>query len=189
MGSEMCIRDRVATEQNRNEDGSFATRPAAREITVHDLLTHMSGIGYVFSSATDLDKAYLEANLLLTEGTLEDRINIIAGLPLYNDPGKVWSYSFSTDVLGRVIEAASGMSLEAYLKENIFDPLGMDRTEFFLDESDFEGLATVVEFNEAGEMTRAAGNALSTGVNDEAFGIMSGGAGLVSSVDLSLIHI
>ena len=102
---------KVATDQNRNEDGEFATRPAAREITVHDLLTHMSGIGYVFSGATDLDKAYLEANILLTEGTLEDRINIIAGLPLYNDPGKVWIYSFSTDVLGRVVAEASGKSL------------------------------------------------------------------------------
>ena len=59
----------------------------------------------------------------------------------------------------------------------------MTRTEFFLDESDFEGLATVVEFNEAGEIVRSAAAALSSAVNDEAFGVASGGAGLVSNVD------
>ncbi len=173
----------VVTNQDRNEDGEFETRPAAREITIHDLLTHQSGIGYVFAGASDLDKAYLDANLLIKEGTLEERINVIAALPLYNDPGTVWSYSYSTDILGRVIEAASGLSLEAYMAENIFEPLGMDRTEFFIDESDFDGLAVVVEFNDAGEMYRSDASGLSSPVNEQAFGVASGGAGLVSDIN------
>ncbi|PQA86719.1 serine hydrolase domain-containing protein [Hyphococcus luteus] len=173
----------VVTDQNRNEDGEFDTRPASREITIHDLLTHQAGVGYVFANTSDLDKAYLDANLLVTEGTLEERIDRIAALPLYNDPGTVWSYSFSVDILGRVIEAASGMGLEAYLKENIFDPLGMNATEFFIDESDFEGVAVVAEFNEAGEMYRSDAAGLSSPVNDQAFGVASGGAGLVSNID------
>ncbi|MAW79417.1 MAG: hypothetical protein CMI63_04215 [Parvularcula sp.] len=173
----------VAVSKTRQEDGSFETRPAKRSITIHDLLTHTAGIGYVFSMQSDLDKAYLEANLLLTEGDLSDRIDRIAELPLLTEPGEVWSYSYSIDVLGRIIEVASGMELEAYLTENLFEPLGMDDTEFFLSEEDFDGLAVVVEFNEEGEMIRSEGNALSSNVNDEAFGIASGGAGLVSTVD------
>ncbi len=173
----------VAVSKTRREDGSFETRPATRSITVHDLLTHMAGIGYVFSMESDLDKAYLEANLLLTEGDLATRIDRIAALPLLTDPGEVWNYSYSIDILGRIIEVASGMELEAYLKENLFEPLRMDDTEFFLTEEDFAGLAVVIEFNEQGEMVRSAGNALSSDVNEEAFGIASGGAGLVSNVD------
>lgn len=174
---------KVATNPNRNANGEYETRPASREITIHDLLTHMAGVGYVFSNESDLDRAYLGVNLLVTEGTLEDRINRIAALPLYTDPGTVWSYSYATDILGRVIEAASGMGLEDYMKQNIFDPLGMTRTEFFIDESDFDGLAVVVEFNEKGEMVRSGASMLSSPVNDTAFGIASGGAGLVSSID------
>ena len=174
---------KVATNPNRNANGEYETRPASREITIHDLLTHMAGLGYVFVGESDLDKAYLDVNLLVTEGTLEDRVNRIAALPLYADPGTVWNYSYATDILGRVIEAASGMGLEDYMKQNIFDPLGMTRTEFFIDESDFDRLAVVVEFNEQGDMVRSGAAMLSSPVNDTAFGIASGGAGLVSTVD------
>ncbi|WP_428409259.1 serine hydrolase domain-containing protein [Hyphococcus sp.] len=173
----------VAVSKNRQKDGSFETRPAKRSITIHDLLTHTAGIGYVFSMESDLDKAYLEANLLLTEGDLGERIDQIAALPLLTEPGEKWEYSYSIDVLGRIIEVVSGMELEAYLQENVFAPLRMTETEFFLNEEDFDGLAVVVEFNEQGEMIRSVGNALSSNVNDEAFGIASGGAGLVSNVD------
>ncbi len=173
----------VAVSKTRNADGSFETRPAKRSITIHDLLTHTAGIGYVFSTASDLDKAYFDANLLVTEGDLKARIDQIAALPLLTEPGEIWNYSYSIDILGYIIEAASGVSLETYLMENIFTPLGMTGTEFFIDESDFEGAAIVVEFNEAGEMVRSGGSALSSPVNDEAFGIASGGAGLVSNVD------
>lgn len=173
---------RVATSYNKNDAGEYETRPAARRMTVHDLLTHMAGIGYVFSEASDLEKAYIDANLFMTKGTLCERIDQIAALPLLDDPGVKWNYSFSIDVLGCIIEVATGMSLEDYLTENMFKPLGMNDTEFFMDEEDLTGLAIVVEFNENGEMIRSAGEYLAPPVNDAPFGVMSGGAGLLSTV-------
>ena len=173
---------RVATSYDKNDAGEYDTRPAARAITIHDLLTHMAGIGYVFSAASDLERDYIAANLFMTEGTLCERIDQIAALPLLDDPGVKWNYSFSIDVLGCIIEAATGMSVEAYLTENMFKPLGMNSTEFFMDKEDLNGLAIVVEFNEQGEMIRSGAEALGTRVNDMPFGVMSGGAGLLSTV-------
>ncbi len=172
---------RVATSLDLDDNGAYETRPAARAVTIHDLLTHMAGIGYVFSGATDLDRAYLEANLLSAKGDLEARVNMIAALPLYEDPGTRFRYSYATDVAGRIIEVASGMTLEAYLKENLFEPLEMRDTEFFMDETDFDRLAIVNEFNEAGAMIRSGETPLGGGLNDQAFGVMSAGAGLISS--------
>lgn len=173
---------RVATSYDKNDAGEYDTRPAARPITIHDLLTHMAGIGYVFSAASDLEKDYIAANLFMTEGTLCERIDQIAALPLLDDPGVKWNYSFSIDVLGCVIEAATGMSVEDYLTENMFKPLGMNSTEFFMDEEDLEGLAIVVEFTDQGEMIRSSGEYLAPPINDAPFGVMSGGAGLLSTV-------
>ncbi len=172
----------VATSHARNGAGAFDTRAPSRPVTVHDLLTHMSGFGYVFDGESDLGRAYIEADLYGRAGTLAERIDRLATLPLYEDPGEKWRYSFSTDVAGRLIEVVSGLSLEAYLKANFFDPLGMTDTEFFVDETDFERLAVVNAFDETGGMVRLEAGALSAAsVNDEAFGIMSGGAGLVST--------
>ena len=172
----------VAVSHNRNDDGEFETRPAARAITVHDLLTHMAGIGYAFSQASDLDRAYFEENLFITEGTLCERIDRIAALPLLDDPGTKWNYSYSIDVLGCLIEVATGTTLDAHLKENIFQPLGMENTEFFMNEEDIASLSVVIEFDENGEMIRSGGTALAKGVNDAPFGVMSGGAGMLSDV-------
>lgn len=172
----------VAISHDRNAEGEFDTRAPARPITVHHLLTHMAGIGYVFDSQTDLGEAYLDADLYGQEGTLAERMEILASLPLYEDPGVKWRYSFSTDMAGYLIEVVSGMSLEAYLRANLFDPLGMNDTEFFVDQSDFDRLAIVNEFNEEGEMIRSGDETLSgASVNDEPFAVMSGGAGLIST--------
>ncbi len=165
----------VAVSHSANEEGEFETRPPSRAITIHDLLTHMSGLGYVFDSETDLGKAYLAADLYGKGESLAERIEKLTTLPLYEDPGTKWRYSFSTDVVGRIIEIASGMNLEQYLKTNMFTPLGMNDTEFFLDETDFERLAAVNAFDENGRMVRAEG------VGDEGFGVMSGGGGLIST--------
>ena len=172
----------VAVSYDRKGDGTFDTRPAARAPTIHDLLTHMAGIGYVFSQASDLEQAYTDANLFTIEGTLCERIEQIAALPLLDDPGMKWNYSYSIDVLGCIIEVASGLSLEEYLSENLFKPLSMNDTEFFMDQEDIKGLATVIEFNENGDMVRSEGTDLAKGINDAPFGVMSGGAGLLSNV-------
>ena len=172
---------RVALSQEPDERGVIPTRPASRPITIHDLLTHTAGIGYVFDRQSALDRLYVDANLFTTGGTLVERIDRIARLPLYNDPGKEWRYSYALDVAGYLIEAATGEPLEAYLEKNLFAPLRMNDTEFFFDRSDFDRVAAVYEFAKDGTLSRAGANGVSGNLNEQGFGVVSGGAGLVSS--------
>ncbi|MEK7265567.1 MAG: serine hydrolase domain-containing protein [Pseudomonadota bacterium] len=173
---------RVALSEEPDESGAIPTRAVSRPITIHDLLTHTAGIGYVFDEDSTLDRRYAEANLFNTTGTLSERIELIAKLPLYNDPGKEWRYSYSLDVAGLVIEAATGEPLEAYLEKNLLAPLGMRDTEFFFDNSDFERIAAIYEFTGDHSMQRAGSSWISPDLNEQGFGVISGGAGLVSSV-------
>jgi len=109
--------------------------PAARPITVQDLMRHTSGLIYGFLPGTPVAKMYLEANLFRPDVTNADFADNIAKLPLAVQPGSSWNYSYSTDVLGRVIEVASGKSLYQFEKENILDPLGMSDTAFYVAET------------------------------------------------------
>jgi CubicO group peptidase (beta-lactamase class C family) len=104
--------------------------PAARPITVQDLMRHTSGLTYEFMTGTAVSKMYHDANLFGDEGTNASFADNIAKMPLVAQPGSGWNYSHSTDVLGRVIEVASGKSLYQFEKENILDPLGMSDTGF-----------------------------------------------------------
>ncbi len=119
------------------------TRPAAREITVRDLLSHESGLIYgVFAEPNDpLGKLYMAAGDARFDFTALDLSKSLAGLPLKADPGTAWNYSRSTDVLGAVLEVASGKPLDALLNEKIFTPLGMDDTHFYLEADEHNRLA------------------------------------------------
>ncbi|CAG9167959.1 hypothetical protein LMG23992_00969 [Cupriavidus laharis] len=115
---------------------SFQTRPAARPMLVVDLLRHTSGLTYGFQQNTNVDAAYRKLKLgeLATEGTLDEMIEKLATLPLEFSPGEAWNYSVSTDVLGYLVGKVSGMPFETFLKERIFDPLGMVDTAFHVPE-------------------------------------------------------
>lgn len=117
------------------ETGDMVTRPAAREITIHDLLTHTSGIQYGFNGRP-FSEIYARAGVpdLGTEQpmTIAQTMAALGRLPLAHDPGERFSYGLNTDVLGRVVEVASGMPLDEYFRVHIFDPLGMDDTGFYL---------------------------------------------------------
>jgi CubicO group peptidase (beta-lactamase class C family) len=104
--------------------------PAARPITVQDLLRHTSGLVYGFLAGTPVTKMYRDANLFSGGTTNATFADTVAKLPLAAQPGSSWNYSHSTDVLGRVVEVASGKSLYQFEKENILDPLGMSDTAF-----------------------------------------------------------
>jgi CubicO group peptidase (beta-lactamase class C family) len=128
---------KVATQ--RPGAASVDLVPAARPITVQDLMRHTSGLTYGNMPGTPVAKMYQEANLsgshLIAgrstwEVTNADFAEAIAKLPLAVQPGSSWNYSHSTDVLGRVVEVASGKSLYQFEKENILDPLGMSDTGF-----------------------------------------------------------
>jgi len=118
---------------------TLESRPAAREITIRNLLTHTAGLGYNIITKGPLLEEYnklginpaevnaqLEGQMRATRpATLEAFANKVAGLPLIADPGTKWSYSIGLDVMGRVIEVASGMSFDGFVQKRIFDPLRM----------------------------------------------------------------
>jgi CubicO group peptidase (beta-lactamase class C family) len=112
-------------------DGSFATVPAKRLITVQDLLRHTSGLTYgVFNPKSRVQKMYNEAEIFSQKWVLEDFSKALAKIPLQFEPGTTWEYGHSTDVLGRVVEVASGQKLDVFLQERIFKPLKMTDTGF-----------------------------------------------------------
>lgn len=109
------------------------TEPARRSITVRDLLSHQSGLSYgIFDPGTPIFKAYNERVVLNPTTPLSDMIDKLEGLPLVFHPGEGWEYSVATDVLGRLVEVASGQGFDAFIKARIFDPLGMVDTGFFV---------------------------------------------------------
>ena len=121
-----------------NSDGIalLQTKKARKQITIQDLMRHTSGLTYgPFGKKTLVKEKYLAANLSSLDWTLEDYVNTLAGLPLAYEPGSTWDYGRSTDVLGRVIEVISGMTLDRYLSKTIFTPLGMRDTSFGVPES------------------------------------------------------
>jgi CubicO group peptidase (beta-lactamase class C family) len=106
--------------------------PARRPITIQDLLRHTSGITYGFFGNTMVKKAYVEAGVLKGDYTNAEFADRIAKLPLAYQPGTTWDYSHSTDILGRIIEVVSGMSLYQFEKQRFLDPLGMNDTSFYV---------------------------------------------------------
>ncbi len=113
---------------------SFQTRAPARPMLVVDLLRHTSGLTYGFQQNTNVDAAYRRVKVgdLGVEGTLDEMIEKLATLPLEFSPGDAWNYSVSTDVLGYIVGKVSGVPFEVFLKERIFDPLGMVDTAFYV---------------------------------------------------------
>ncbi len=110
--------------------------PARSSITIRQLLTHSAGLSYgIFDPGTVIFKAYNEAGVMNPGTPLSAMIDALEPLPLVYHPGASWEYSIATDVLGRVVEIASGQRFDAFLKQRIFDPLGMKDTGFVVPES------------------------------------------------------
>jgi CubicO group peptidase (beta-lactamase class C family) len=107
-------------------------RPASREITIRDLLTHTSGLGYDNTEKIGglYTKAGIESGVCRSSVSLDKNIRRLAGIPLLFDPGEQFNYGMSTDVLGLVVERASGMKLDEFIEKRICEPLGMDDTFF-----------------------------------------------------------
>jgi CubicO group peptidase (beta-lactamase class C family) len=112
----------------------FLTKPPSRPMLIVDLLRHTSGLTYGFQQRSNVDAAYRELKIGEVEksGTMQSMIDDLARMPLEFSPGEAWNYSLSTDVIGYLIEKISGKPFEQFLKERIFDPLGMNDTDFFV---------------------------------------------------------
>jgi CubicO group peptidase (beta-lactamase class C family) len=136
------------------EQGTDKPVPARRQITIRDLLTHRSGITYGFISGGAVGSSYrkngITDGLTTTTMTTAEAIDKLAAEPLVAQPGSAYNYSLSTDVLGRVVEVASGMKFEDFLRERIFKPLKMTDTDFTIPESKWSRAATVYSPDGAG---------------------------------------
>jgi len=120
--------------EKKAEDGTKTLElvPPNRPPTVLDLMRHTSGITYGFYGDSLVRKTYAAANLYEGDFDLAEFAERIAKLPLHNQPGSLWQYGHSTDVLGRIMEIVSGKSLLAVEREKLLDPLGMKDTGFFI---------------------------------------------------------
>jgi len=106
--------------------------PLKRPLAIKDLMTQTSGITYGFYGDSMVRKAYANAKIYDGDFTNAEFAERIAKLPLAEQPGTLWDYGHSTDILGRVIEVVSGKSLLQYEKESLLDPLGMPDTTFYV---------------------------------------------------------
>ncbi len=121
----------------RYSDTSFTSVPAAREITIRHLLTHTSGIGYGAIDGDERFRLLFQKEGIIDAFTTEkvvisDNVKKLARLPLHHQPGEKFTYGEGLDVLGYFIEIMSGMTFDRFLRERLFDPLGMDDTWFYL---------------------------------------------------------
>ncbi len=157
------------------------TVPAAEPVLVWHLLTHTAGLTYGFHRVHPVDALYRAAGF--EWGTppgadLAGACELWAGLPLLFQPGTEWNYSVATDVLGRVVEVASGQRLDEFFGDRILRPLGMTDTAFWADEAAQRGLAALYTRGPEGRAIRL--DALGKGALREPL-MLSGGGGLVST--------
>ena len=124
-------------DQFNEKDTSWTAVAAKREITIKDLLTHTSGIGYAQIGSKQANAMYSKYGITCGIGVksgflLGDVIKKLGKLPLFHQPGEKFTYGLNTDVLGYVVEVASGKTFEAFLNERLFKPLGMIDTYFYV---------------------------------------------------------
>jgi CubicO group peptidase (beta-lactamase class C family) len=165
--------------------GGSAAKPgtvaATEPVRVWHLLTHTAGLTYGWHHAHAVDEMYRAKGFEFGAPRgmdLAAACDVWAGLPLLFQPGTEWNYSVATDVLGRVVEVASGQSLDAFFTEHIFGPLGMQDTAFSVAPDDHDRLAALYVSSPDGGLARnsAMGDAATRTPT-----FLSGGGGLVST--------
>jgi len=172
-------------------DTTYTTMPAKKEITIRELLTHTSGLGYAQIGSKEANAIYakhdLTAGLGVQDDKLLDAMNRLAKLPLMHQPGEKWTYGLNTDLLGCLAEVISGMSLDEFFKKRIFEPLGMKDTYFLVPKEKATRLVNLYREDSTGKLVKATGNMLNGKTITpnyplEASTYYSGGAGLSSTI-------
>jgi CubicO group peptidase (beta-lactamase class C family) len=184
---------RVLADSENSSNQDPATVPAENPVTIRDLLTHTSGLVYHWNNR--LGPIYNENGI--THGLISDRDSLaedipkLAKLPLLHEPGEQWTYGLSIDVLGYLIEVVSGMPLDEFFNTRIFEPLGMDNTQFHVSPEQESQLATAYTVGDDDKLKRIGTDPLTgNGANRYAayyplnknHRFLSGGGGLTSTV-------
>ncbi|MDH3303514.1 MAG: beta-lactamase family protein, partial [Acidimicrobiia bacterium] len=171
---------------------NHTTRFPEREVTIHDLLTHTSGLTYSWTADHPVEKLYRKHGI---DGDLplETYVEALAQVPLLFSPGTRWSYSVATDVIGRLIEIISGRTFDRFLQERFFEPLGMVDTGFQVPDETADRFAACYALPSASPIPlRTGSDGDHMAVVDDAGptsrfragrSFLSGGGGLVSTLD------
>lgn len=169
-----------------DKDTTYTTIPAKRQVTIRDLLTHTSGIGYAQIGSKEANSIYaknkITAGLDVYEGTLADAMTRLGTLPLMHQPGQQWTYGLNVDLLGRLVEIWSGMTLEEFFNERIFKPLDMKDTYFNVPEEKANRLVNFFMEDSTGlkKFEKALGGDMNFPIRKKTY--FSGGGGLSSTI-------
>jgi len=163
----------------------YYTVPAERPITIRDLFRHTTGLDYMGPKDENGETAYrklgIEGGAPQVSFDLAEAVKRLATAPLNDQPGTMWRYGYSIDVLGRLVEVVSGKPLDQFFEERIFRPLGMNDSAFFVPEEKWNRLAVLYRPKQGGGIER------STGVAQDSYkkkpSLFLGGAGSVSTLD------
>ncbi len=163
------------------EGENIVTVPAKRQIQVRNLLMHTSGLSYGSTRGSAVEKLQYERKISTQFfSSLPEFCDAAAKLPLLFEPGSKWNYSISTDILGRVVEVASGQPLAEFLHERIFVPLAMSETAFFVAPENAHRLVTSYRATDKG-LENFGPESVSRFLKAPA--VASGGGGLTSTAD------
>ena len=159
--------------------------PARREITIRDLFIHTAGLSYGFDPNSYLDSLYRDKLQGIlekrSEMTLQEVVEEVAKLPLALHPGTAFRYSFSIDVLGYLIQVLSGKPFDTFLKDRLFEPVGMNDTGFWVPPEKLSRFTATISRNDQGEAFTFDDPATSPYTRPAKF--LSGGGGLVSTAE------
>jgi len=171
---------KVAVEKTDPATGksSYSTVPAARDITILDLMRHTSGLNYAGPRGEAGELIYKKV-LGDMHYPLSEFIRRLASAPLVHQPGTVWDYSYSIDVLARLVEVVSGKSIDEYFSEHIFKPLHMVDTGYYVPEAKWNRLAVLYTPYPGGTAQRSNSPAQESYKKKPV--LMMGGSGLVST--------
>lgn len=140
---------------------SYHLEKARRQITLRHLLNHTSGLTYDFLGPEVISDLYtlnnIYSNLGPTTGTMAEMLQRLAKLPLVSHPGEKWQYGLGTDVLGHIIEIVSGRPLDEYMHDNIFEPIGMIDTYYYLPTEKLNRLAPLYGAGKNGDILKVRG--------------------------------
>jgi CubicO group peptidase (beta-lactamase class C family) len=184
----------------QGSDSAFKLVPAKREITIRDLLCHTSGIVHLFGQnwfpdpkrklLTDLyQEAGITDGMCRPDETIGELVKRLAKMPLYGQPGEVWEYGLSTDVLGYLVEIVSGMRLDEFMRLKITKPLMMNDTCFYLEKYKLPRLSAVWETDWNGKLTKMGQGPQQSGklclnpsdAHETSGRYISGGSGVLST--------
>lgn len=177
--------DKAAVLDKFNEkDTTYTTVPAKRAITIRDLLSHTSGIGYAQIGTKEAVAIYakhkITAGLDVKDDKLSDAMNRLGKLPLMHQPGAQWTYGLNMDLLGYLVEIWSGMTLDEFFRKRIFEPLGMNDTYFNLPKEKANRLVNFFAEDSLGHLQKSNDDFMNFPLRAKTY--FSGGGGLSSTI-------